>query len=82
MTEEQKRIRYRNIVYRLWIINNKIEQLNNSISSLKQTTKNSILINEQVLEEEKLNDINNDLVNISYSIRGNIIPSLNYKIYN
>ena len=31
MTEEQKRIRYRNIVYRLWIINNKIEQLNNSI---------------------------------------------------
>ena len=40
MTDEEKRIKYKNIVYRLRIINNKIENLDNSIYSIKETVKN------------------------------------------
>lgn len=82
MTDEEKRIRYKNIVYRLRIINNKIEDLDNSISSLKEAVKKSITIDDEGLKEDNLKDINKNLDSASSNIRGNIIPSLNDKIYN
>ena len=81
MTDEEKRIRYKNIVYRLRIINNKIEDLDNSISSLKEAVKKSITIDDEGLKEDNLKDINKSFDSASSNIRGNIIPSLNNKIY-
>lgn len=81
MTDEEKRIKYKNIVYRLRIINNKIENLDNSIYSLKETVKKSITINDEGLKEDNLKEINEILDSISSNIKGDIIPSLNNKIY-
>lgn len=82
MTEEEKKIVYRNVVYRLRIITNKIDNLNSNMSSTKNTIKQNITINDQGFKEKDINDIINSLNNISYSIKNNIIPSLNRKIYN
>ena len=81
MNDEEKRIKYKNIVYRLRIINNKIENLDNSIYSLKETVKKSITINDEGLKEDNLKEINEILDSISSNIKGDIIPSLNNKIY-
>ena len=82
MTDEEKRIKYKNIVYRLKVINNKIENLDNDILSLKGTVKKSIAINDEGLKEDDLKEINKILDSIASNIKGDIIPSLNNKIYN
>lgn len=82
MTAEEKRIKYKNIVYRLRIINNKIENLDNSIYSLRETVKKSITIDDEGLKEDNLKEINEILDDIESNIKGDIIPSLNNKIYN
>lgn len=81
MTDEEKRQRYKNIVYRLRVINSKIEDLENSISGLKETTKKSICINDQPYSESEINESTEKLKSAISSIKGNIIPSLNRKIY-
>lgn len=81
MTDEEKRIKYKNIVYRLKIINNKIENLDNDIFLLKEIIKKSITINDVGLKEDNLKEINKNLDSISSNIKGDIIPSLNNKIY-
>lgn len=82
MTDEEKRIKYKNIVYRLRVINNKIEDLDNIIYSLKETIKKSITINDEGLKEETLKEINETLGTVSSNIKEDIIPSINNKIYN
>lgn len=82
MTEEEKKARYKNIVYRLKIINNKINDLNSSISGLKYTIKRSITINDTTFKEDTIDNINSNLKDTSESIKDNIIPSINRKIYN
>ena len=82
MTDEEKKVKYKNIVYRLRVINNKIEELDNSISILKGTTKKSISIDNKGLKEEEMENMNILLKSVSSNIKGTIIPSLKNKIYN
>ncbi len=79
--DEEKKAKLRNVVYRLRIINSKIEDLESSISSANETVKRSLIINDKGVKEETLNEVCSGLVQASKSIRGNIIPSLNNKIY-
>ena len=82
MLDETKIAKYKNIVYRLNIINNKITDLNFSISSLRRKMDKYIMIDDEIVKEDLLKKINRNLNNTSYSIKNNIIPSLNNKIYN
>lgn len=80
MDEEQK-IKLKNVVYRLRVINSKIEDLESSISGAKETVKRSLSINDKGVKEETLNELCSGLTQSSKSIKGSIIPSLNNKIY-
>ena len=79
MDEEQK-IKLKNVVYRLRVINSKIEDLESSISGAKETVKRSLSINDKGVKEETLNELCSELTQSSKSIKGSIIPSLNNKI--
>lgn len=81
ISEEEKKKRYQNIVYRLRIINSKIDDLNSSISSLENTTKRSLLINDEPYNSEKMSSAKMNLNSIFGTINGSIIPSLINKIY-
>ena len=81
MTDEEK-TRYKNIVYRLRVINNKVESLESSIANLKTTLKKSVSINDKGLKEEILDDANDKLNSVTSNIKGYIIPQINNKIYN
>lgn len=81
MTDEEKREKYKNIAYRLKVINNKVKDLDSSILGLKNTIKKNIVINDDGLNEDSLNEINEMLDSVSYNIKRVIIPSLNNKIY-
>ena len=81
MTDEEKRVRYQNIVYRLSVINSRIENLNNSISVLKKNIKKNITIDGEGLKEDTVKEINTTLESASVEIKGNIIPSLKNKMY-
>ncbi len=80
MDEEQK-IKLQNVVYRLRVINSKMEDLESSISSAKETVKRSLSINDKGVKEEILNDLCDGLAQSSKSIKGSIISDLNNKIY-
>lgn len=82
MTDEEKKIRYSNIVYRLNIINSKINNLNSNIKQLNNTVKNNFSLNDKGLEEEAIDKVITLVESTSTSIKGTIIPSLNNKIYN
>lgn len=81
MTEEEKKVKYQYIVYQLSLINNKVENLNNSISILKNTIGKSLIINNIGIEEDTIDNIATNLKAVSSNIKGTIIPILNNKIY-
>lgn len=81
MTEEEKKVRYTNIVYRMYVINNKIVSLNNNINNLKSKILSNVAVNDKAISDDILNNINATLDSASSSISGYIVPSLNNKIY-
>lgn len=82
MEKEEEKERLKKVVYRLKVINEKIDNLQNSILSTKSTLNQSILINNQAPQSKTMSDINGELGEIRNSINSVIIPSLNNKIYN
>lgn len=58
-------------------IGNRIDNLNNKVSSLKAIIEENILVDDKCLEEENLDDIVDTLNDISSSIKGNIIYKIN-----
>lgn len=81
MDEEEKKARYRDIVYRVRVISNQVANLSNSTSSTNGTIKNSFSIDNKGIEEDAMNEINNQLQEVINSLNNTVIPSLNNKIY-
>lgn len=81
MDEEEKKARYRDIVYRVRIISNQVANLSNSTSSTNSTIKNSFSADGKGIEEETMNEIKNELEEVISSLNNTVIPSLNNKIY-
>ncbi len=82
MIDEENEVKLKNVVYRLRIINSKIEDLESSVSSANETVKRSLNINDKGVKEEILEEICDELIQISKGIDEDIISSLNNKIYN
>lgn len=81
MDEEEKKARYRDIVYRVRVISNQVANLSNSTSSANSTIKNSFSIDNKGIEETAMNEINSELQEVINSLNNTVIPSLNNKIY-
>lgn len=77
--KEDRRQMYKDIVYRLRVINNKIVDLNSSVVSMKDIINKNILVNDNCYKIDTIKNINNTLNSTYYNIYNNIIPSLNRK---
>lgn len=82
MDDEEKKLKYKNIVNRLRVIYRKVDELSGDVIELENITKKSIVIDNQPLNSSEIVDIKDDIINVSKSIRCSIIPSLNKKTYN
>lgn len=82
MNNEEKKYRYKNILYQLKNVNRKIEQLNSDVLGLKEVASKTIIINNQTYNEERIENINKILTNTKSIINETIIPSIINKIYN
>lgn len=74
--------KYKIIVEQLKKINKKIQKLDKDILNLKNLTKKTILIDNQIYNLSRFEKIDKVLINSSNIINENIIPSLMNKIYN
>ena len=63
-------------------INKRINNINKNIKSLKNNLSISLLIDDNIYQEEEINNIDNKLSNISESILTEIIPKLKNNISN
>lgn len=63
-------------------INKRINNINKNIKSLKNNLSTSLLINDNIYQEEEINNIDNKLSNISENILTEIIPKLKNNISN
>lgn len=75
MDEELEKQKYRTIIKHLYIINNKINNYQNNLSSLKSSTDN-IKIDNISLGKKEISNISNSLASVSDKIVNRIIPSL------
>ena len=81
MSDEEKKERYANIVYRLNVIKNKTDNLCENIYDLENKMKSSILIDDDIPESAKIDSSYNNANATRNTIRYSIIPSLESKIY-
>ena len=81
MSDEEKKERYVNIVYRLNVIKNKTDNLCENIYDLENKMKSSILIDDDIPESAKIDSSYNNANTTRNTIRYSIIPSLESKIY-
>lgn len=63
-------------------INKRINNINKNIKSLKNNLSISLLIDDNIYQEEEINNIDNKLSNISENILTEIIPKLKNNISN
>ena len=65
------------IILQLEKINRRVINLNDDVVNLKKISKNSLLIDNEIIDEDSINKIDNNLNNISDVISKDIIPKLN-----
>lgn len=72
--------KYNDIIYRLDVITTQLDKIN--IKELENKIKDNIVINDEIYKRNTLETINNNLMEISSTIKGNIISKLKTKINN
>lgn len=81
MNDIEQKIKYQDIINRLTKINQRIQNLDKSISILETLINKSIFINDKCFKEEKIIEIKNIIKYCNLSITTNVVPSMNKKIY-
>lgn len=80
MDEEEKKERYINIIKRLRIITDKIDNLENQLENLKQLNNNTLNINGTGVGETNITNANDYINSSSNVINNTIIPNIEEKI--
>ncbi len=80
MNDEYIKNKYRNLYRNMYNIKNQLYQLNTLYNDLKVQLKNSILLDHEIPELERMNKMQNDIVSISKEIDNTIIPRINSKL--
>lgn len=78
--DEQLKQKYRILKSKLVIIKNKLNNLQDEYNDLNAILKETLLIDENILEKDKLNSIINDNQSILNELTNVIIPTVNSKM--
>lgn len=73
--------KYQNLLYDMNNIKNKMNELNNKYTGMINDQKNSLFIDNHIINEDVQNNVNNDNYKIINEINNIIIPSIKNKIY-
>lgn len=74
MDEEAIKIKYRNLLNKLYIIKNKYEELDDAYDDLNSTIKNNMLIDDKIIAQDELEKIKHDINNLESGLNNTIIP--------
>ena len=74
MDEEAIKIKYRNLLNKLYIIKNKYEELDDAYDDLNSTIKNNMLIDDKIIAQDELEKIKHDINNLESCLNNTIIP--------
>ena len=74
MDEEAIKIKYRNLLNKLYIIKNKYEELDDAYDDLNSTIKNNMLIDDKIIAQDELEKIKHDSNNLESGLNNTIIP--------
>lgn len=74
MDEEAVKIKYRNLLNKLYIIKNKYEELDDAYDDLNSTIKNNMLIDDKIIDQDELEQIKHDINNQESGLNNTIIP--------
>lgn len=74
MDEEMKKIKYRQLLNKLYTIRNKYQELDNVFDDLNATVKENLLIDDKNIKEDDFNDAKNSIISLKDELEGDIIP--------
>lgn len=78
--EEENNIKYKNTVYTLNVICNKLENLDNSMRAFQDTLKRSLLIDGETLRQISIEEIIDTLDEANENIKNDIVPLMKAEI--
>ena len=74
MDEEMKKIKYRQLLNKLYTIRNKYQELDNVFDDLNATVKENLLIDDKNIKEDDFDDAKNSIISLKDELEGDIIP--------
>lgn len=80
MIDDITRQKYNILKNQLYTIKNKLSTLNEYNEELYSLLKESVLLDNNIFNEELLSSINNEIKEISIELINNIIPLINTKV--
>ena len=79
MDEEQRKQRYRSLLYSVNYLSNEIRKLNTELNNLNTYLEENFKIDDNFVEEDELLDITNITNSISNELKYTVIPNIRYK---
>lgn len=81
MYNTNQKVKYQEIIDRLTVINQKIQDLDKNIIVLENLMNKSIVINNSTFKKETIMEIKKNIKYCNLSIVNNLIPIINKRIY-
>ena len=74
MDEEMRKIKYRQLLNKLYTIRNKYQEVDNTFDDLNATVKDNLLIDDKNIKEDDFNDAKSGIISLKDELDGDIIP--------
>ena len=74
MDEDMRKIKYRQLLNKLYTIRNKCQEVDNTFDDLNAIVKENLLIDDKNIKENDFNDAKNGIISLKDELDGDIIP--------
>ena len=81
MDEDEKKRKYRNLLYQVNGIYSQIDNLSTELNNLTDLLTENFQIDEEIIEQKNINIIQETIADIKQDLKVSIIPSIKYKSY-
>ncbi len=79
MTEEERKQKYRNLLYRVNSINTEISKLNSDLIALKENLQENFKINNEYICQDEINSMITTSKSVSNELKNTVIPHIRYR---